>query len=329
VNPFVNRLRSERGMTLPEMLVAMVLMLVIMTATLTTLDSGNANRRLNDDRNDAVERARSSIDNAVRQLRNLASPTASAPSAIDRAQATDFSFRTFDPSKRLVRYCLETQQNGAPITNRPIRLIQMLSTSDLAGSYDTCIADGPNETTGWNARRVVAQDVVNRRSVVPTGGDANNVDLFAYNSSSTDLSMIKNVRINLLLDINAANKRPSQVRLASGAALRNQNQTPFATFTVTKLSSRRFRMNGSSSSDPENRNLIFSWYAGVGANFTPSSTNQIGTGSVLDKTFDVSVGSPANYFIKLVVSDSNLTDTCPTSTGSTASCPSAGPLNWS
>ena len=318
-------------MTLPEMLVAMTLMLIVMSATLTTLDSGGANRRLNDDRNDAVEQARGSIDLVVRQLRNLASPTSLSPDAITNAQSTDFTFRTFDPNKRLVRYCLETDSNGNPITDRAVRLIQMLSTNDSPGDMLHCTLDDTT-TPNWSSRKAVARDVVNRRSAPVGGGTANNVDVFAYNSSSADLSTVKNVRMNLLIDINAANKRPAQVTLASGAALRNQNQKPVATFTVQKISARRFKMNGSSSVDPENRNLIYTWYAGVGADFTPIDTgdtaNVIGTGSVLDKTFDQSVGTPANYYIKLVVSDSNLTDTCPTSSADTTKCPTAGPLSW-
>jgi type II secretory pathway pseudopilin PulG len=315
----LKRLNSERGMTLPELLVAMTLMIIVLTATLNTLDAGGANRRLNDDRNDAVEQARSSIDLVVRQLRNLATPTATTPSAIDRAQANDFSFRTFDPNKRLVRYCLETTGTtpGVPITSNATRLIQMLSVSNAPGSYDNCTLN----TTGWSSIKVVASRVVNIRT-------PNAVDLFAYDSSSTDFSTIKNVRINLLIDVNSAAKRPSQVRLASGADLRNQNQKPLATFSVTRLSPRHFLMNGTTSSDPEGRNLIFSWYADVGAGFVPSAANAIGSGSVLDYTFLSGVGSPANYYVKLVVSDSNLTDTCPTSAGVTTNCSTAGPIPW-
>jgi type II secretory pathway pseudopilin PulG len=318
------RLRSESGMTLPELLVSMTLMIIVLTATLTTLDAGGSNRRLNDDRNDAVEHARSSLDKIVRQLRNLASPTTSAPNAIDRAQATDFSFRTFDPSKRLVRYCLETNNDGTPITNRAISVIQMLSTTDTPGSYAACSTTA-TLSPAWSSRTIIAQNVVNRRAGTP----GNNADLFAYNSSSSDLSTIKNVRINLVIDINAESKRPAQVRLASGAALRNQNQVPVATFTVAKLGPRHFLMNGSNSSDPENRNLIFSWYADVGASFTPNdATNLIGNGSVLDYTFPAGVGTPANYYVKLVVSDSNLHDSCPTDAGDLTNCSTAGPIPW-
>jgi prepilin-type N-terminal cleavage/methylation domain-containing protein len=327
----LRRLNSERGMTLPELIIATTLMLIVMTATLTTLDSGATNRRLNDDRNDAVEQARASIDTVVRQLRNLATPTTTAPDAIDRAFPLDFSFRTFDPNKRLVRYCLQTNSNGSLITDRAVALIQMLSNTVAAGSYDSCTTSA-TDTPGWTSRKVVAQDVINKRSAPTGGGTPSDVDLFAYNSSSSDLSMIKNVRINLVVDINAANKRPAPVRLASGAALRNQNQQPLATFTVQNVSPRKFKMNGSSSSDPENRNLIFSWYAGNGANFVPDDTgsdaNVIGHGSVLDYTFPAGVGT-STYYIKLVVSDSNLTDTCPTSSGDKTNCTTAGPWDLS
>src|SRR3954447_26730584 len=315
----LKRLESqERGMTLPEMLVAMTLMLIVLSATLTTLDSGGANRRLIDDRNDAAERARTSIDTVVRQLRNLASPTATAPAAIAQAGATDFAFRTFDPNKRLVRYCLETDGGGINPgvipTGTSTNLIQMLSTSDVAGSFANCTLT----TTGWNgAHRRVAQFVVNKRS-------PNNIDLFSYNGSTSNTPTITNVRMNLVLDVNTAAKPPLQIRLASGAALRNQNQAPTSSFTVTNLSTRRFILNASGSSDPENRNLSYAWYFAPTATFTPGTTNFIGNGPVLDFTVPTNTPNGTNYFFKLVVSDSNLTDTCPTSTGSKLNCTTAG-----
>jgi prepilin-type N-terminal cleavage/methylation domain-containing protein len=316
----LNRLRSESGFTLPEMLVAMTLMLVVMGATLSSLDEGGANRRRNDDRNDAVEHARSSMDKVVRQLRNLASPSAATPSAIATAGATDFTFRTFDPNRRLVRYCLQTQTNGAAITTAATNLIQMLSTTDIPGVFTSCTLS----TSGWASRKVVATNVVNKRS-------PNTADVFAYNGDTTNTATITNVRMLLSIDVNSAAKRPAPITLASGAALRNQNQAPTATFTVQKQSARRFIMNATGSFDPENHNLIYKWYADVGASFTPSADNFLAAGPVLDWTFPTGQpsGSPSNFYIKLVVSDSNLTDTCPTNTGTTTNCSTAGPLNWS
>jgi prepilin-type N-terminal cleavage/methylation domain-containing protein len=316
----LSRLRREEGMSLPELLVAMVLMLVVMTATLNTLDAGGQNRRLNDDRNDAVERARSSMDNVVRQLRNLASPTPTAPSAIDRAQATDFAFRTFDPNKRLVRYCLETNNSGTIDTSTSTSLIQMLSTSDTLPLDGSAYAKCTLNTNGWSKMTRVAEWVVNQR--VSTGHPAEGV--FVYNGNPSNTATITNVRMNLQVDVNNATKRPEPVLLASGAALRNQNQRPVAMFTVTNPGPRRFIMNATSSSDPENHNLLYTWYLDRTATFTPSDTNVIGNGPVFDYTVPTNTPPASDYYFKLVVSDSNLSDTCPTSAGDKTNCTTAG-----
>ena len=47
------------------------------------------------------------IDRAARQLRNLANPTVTATTTIDRADDYDFIFQTSDPARTWVRYCLE------------------------------------------------------------------------------------------------------------------------------------------------------------------------------------------------------------------------------
>jgi prepilin-type N-terminal cleavage/methylation domain-containing protein len=318
----LTRLKSQDGFTLPEMLVSMVLMLVIMGATLSTLDEGGTNRRLNDDRNDAVDQARTSIDTVVRQLRNLAAPSAATPDAITRAQATDFAFRTFDPNKRIVRYCLQTPTNSTTPVTTAANLYQMLSVnaSVAASAFNDC----NGSTSGWSSRRIVATNVINRRS-----GDTPR-DIFAYNGNVANTATITNVRMQLSIDVNAGTKRPAPITLASGAALRNQNQAPTALFTVAKQGPRRFIMNATGSFDPEGHNLIYRWYADVSATFTPSSTNFLAAGPVLDWTFPTGqpAGSPSNFYIKLVVSDSNLTDTCPTSAGATTNCSTAGPLTW-
>lgn len=320
----IERLRSERGFSLIELLAAMTLMLIVMGATLNTLENGGTNRRANEDRNDAVEKARSSMDNIVRQLRNLASPSPATPDAIDRAQATDFSFRTFDPNKRLVRYCLQTTPAPAslPITGTSTNLIQMLSNTHNPGSYADCTLS----TANWTSRRIVASDVVNRR----TSSTTTPIDVFAYNGTAGNTSTITNVRLQLAIDINTEAKVPGTIKLASGAALRNQNQRPTATFTVTAASplatNREFILNGTNSNDPENRNLTFTWYADQAATFTPSAANFLGNGPVLDRTLPLGSYPAGTYYFKLVVSDSNLTDTCPTSAGVSTACPTAGPI---
>jgi prepilin-type N-terminal cleavage/methylation domain-containing protein len=301
-------LHDERGMTLVEMLVAMILMLIVLSATLTTLDSSGQNRRLVDLRTDAVETARSGMDTVVRQLRNLASPSAATPVAIDRALPTDLAFRTLDPTKKIVRYCLSDDTVPA----RQNILYQMIqNTASTPGSYTTC----RTSTAGWDRVVQVAANVVNQRS-----GTA----VFSYNGDTANTPTITNIRMNLIIDVNAAGVAPTQTRLASGAALRNQNQKPTANFAVTNPGAgRHFILNGTGSSDPEDRTLTYTWYAAPTLTFTPSGANQIGVGPVLDYTFPTTT-TLGNYYFKLIVSDSNLTDVCPNNT-TTTNCPSTGP----
>jgi prepilin-type N-terminal cleavage/methylation domain-containing protein len=308
------RLRDERGLTLTEMLMSMTLMAIVLGATLTTLDSSGQTRTLNDQRNDAVERARTATDTIVRQLRNLASPT-TGQNAIDRAQDLDFAFRTSDPTKKLVRYCL-SDSSSAP--NVIYRMIQSTTATVAASAYSSC----RTTTSGWTAITQVAGDVVNQRS-------PNNRPIFSYNGDTANTPTITNVRIQLVVDVNSFAARPTQTRLASGAALRNQNQAPTANFTYTHVpGSRRFVLNGTSSSDPEDRTLIYTWYAGQTPSFTGDAAHQIGVGAVLDYTFPTFTadGSASNWYFRLRVSDSNLTDFCPTAAGTFTNC-TPGPFS--
>jgi hypothetical protein len=294
----------------------MTLMLIVMSATLTTLDSSGQNRRLNEQRNDAVQRSRLAMETVSRQLRNLAAPSAATPNAIDRAQATDFSFRTFDPNRRIVRYCLSTAAQGTAEANV---LFQMLQTTATPGDYGNCIGT----TTGWGRITRVSTDIVNMRT-------PNNTPIFTFNGDGSNTSTITNVRMQLLVDINAAATRPAQLQLSTGVALRNQNQAPTARFEVNPVAGnlRRFRLNATGSTDPENRTLRYTWYIGTGATYDHTDTSvatEIGTGPFLDHTFLSAQGN--NKYFKLVVSDSNLTDTCPTQPGNVGNCPTAGPYN--
>src|SRR4051812_28806822 len=115
----MERLRAERGFTLVEVLLASSLMIVVLAATLTVFDQFVSTSNRNTAQNDAQDSARFSIDQVSRQLRNLALPTPQSPNSIDYASSTDLVFKTADPGRRRVRYCLQTsgspysQSNGA------------------------------------------------------------------------------------------------------------------------------------------------------------------------------------------------------------------------
>ena len=72
--------RREDGMSLVEVLLVMTLMLIVLGATLTTFNSFERKARDNQNLNEAQDSARRGLDLMARDLRNLASPTASIPS---------------------------------------------------------------------------------------------------------------------------------------------------------------------------------------------------------------------------------------------------------
>src|SRR5437763_6067395 len=65
------RLRDERGFTLPELLIAASLMLVVMGAIYGSLDAFEHSASATNSRNDAQQEARAATDLLAGQLRNL------------------------------------------------------------------------------------------------------------------------------------------------------------------------------------------------------------------------------------------------------------------
>ena len=71
-------------MSLIEVLLVMTLMLIVLSATLTTFNNFERKSRDNQNLNEAQDNARRGLDLLARDLRNLASPTPLMPLAIDR-----------------------------------------------------------------------------------------------------------------------------------------------------------------------------------------------------------------------------------------------------
>ncbi|MFP5361954.1 MAG: type II secretion system protein J [Thermoleophilia bacterium] len=254
------RLRDERGYSLPEVMIAMVLMLIILGATLTSLDAFRSNQKLDERRTEAQERVRRSVDRLERQLRNLATPAANVKS-IYRAQANDLVFQTADPQKRWVRYC----------TNPADPLIAS-GGGRLWFGVSNIVSDTPPTTTacpgtGWTSMQPVGESVVNAR-------DGLNRPLFTYNwpktaagvEITTDTSAITRIRTQLWVDTNPGSK-PVEQSLSTGVFLRNQNQAPVAAFTFTAAGR---ILNASGTTDFEGRRLNYHWYYGTSAVTPPA-----------------------------------------------------------
>jgi hypothetical protein len=248
---------AERGeTTLTGLLVAMVVFVAVLGATLALF---NGSERINRDtqaRVDAEDRARQAEEALVRDLRNLASPTPSQPQAVDRAGQRDIVFKTVDPVRpgvatneanvMRVRYCLD----GA---GRLWRMQQRWTSATVPAvpGGATWFADDPAcATTGWDRPQQLADTIVNY-----AGGRAR--PLFSYDSQ-TDLTAITSVAVSVFVDLDVT-KRPKETDLSSAVYLRNQNRPPIATL-IAKGSVQGLLLNGSLSTDPEGDLLTYCWY---------------------------------------------------------------------
>ena len=311
-------LRSQRGFTLIEVLIVMSLALVILGGTLTSFTNFNRKQKQTQTLNDSAQVARNAMDTAARQLRNLANQDPSQQTTtIALAQPHDLVFQTSDPSRKWVRYCLDTTgAGGVPASGSRGRLWES-ETATAAAPNGTLLAACPG--TGWVSSRVVADRVTNR----------NNRDLpvFSYScaasaaptcpSAPADYSRITNINTQLYVDPNPG-RAPAELRVVSGIYLRNQNEKPVPTFTSSPVagSPRTVILNASSSTDPEGRTLAYDWFLGNGAiSLTPeeacatevkqkangSSLIYLGQGVTYRYTVPAGVASPMN--IQLVVRD--------------------------
>lgn len=260
----MSRLGSERGWTLIELLVAMSLMTVVFTATLTLFVGFHRNERVNRLQDESQDQAHQAMEQLTRQLRNLASPRDFDPAAVELAGDYDFVFKTVDPLKpggslndrniKRVRYCLSPSSSNSEL---------------LWTQQQTWVAPNPPPTlpstascpdSAWGNQRVVSQDVVNRE---------NSEGVFGYTPSPGGLADIRAVQIKLWTDVNPG-KRPGATKLASGVFLRNQNRAPVPSCTATYAGNNQVVLNGSASEDPEGRPIRgYEWLKG-GTAFNPA-----------------------------------------------------------
>jgi prepilin-type N-terminal cleavage/methylation domain-containing protein len=259
-------LRRDDGFTMIELLLVCVISLIVFGATVTAWTSIYSSNRALEGQQDNAETARVALDRAARQLRNLANPTVNAITTIDRATDYDFIFQTSDPSKTWVRYCLQTSGGGNSVGDAT--LWESESASAVSGVMRTACPG-----TGWDRQTAVVEGVTNQ-----AGGIDRNI--FDYECSlasaatcpadTTEYSKITNVGIDLWVDADNTD-RVSELNVATGVFLRNQNEGPTALVSEPhKLQALRWFLNGSGSSDPEGRTLEYFWFEGA-----PPTTSEI------------------------------------------------------
>jgi len=253
--------REESGISLVELLLAMVLMLIVLGATLTTFTDLERDSARAAARNESQDAVRRNVGQLTRELRNLASPSAYAPQAVERAGPADLVFQTVDPvgpntgdnasNLRRMRYCLEDAS--------PARMWMQW------GTWTTSTPPGvPADTAcpgaGWDGQEVVAQGVTNADRPA-----------FTYNAAVT--TEISAVNVDLFVDMDPL-RPPGETRLRSGAFLRNQNRVPTAAFAASPAAGGKVVLNGSPSSDPEGQPLTYVWMTDEGG-----AAKKLGTGT--------------------------------------------------
>jgi prepilin-type N-terminal cleavage/methylation domain-containing protein len=341
--------RSERGFTLVELLVAMTLMLVVLSATLTSFNAFSNNVDRNAKFNDQQDQARTILDQIVRQTRNLANPTTGTPGApastIAFADEGRLVFQTTDPQKQWVSYCLNTGGTTTTPPTSPTRetiWYQTTANNSLTPSTvaSTMVSGCPSGSGSWQTTRRVADFVTNQANssvdrpffqyYSDTGQLPSSNPTPPSSVAASDLSKIVRVRTSVFMKLDPS-RPPAETQLSSAAYMRNQNQSPTASFVVT-ISGSQYTFDAGGSSDPEGRTLDYNWYtAPRSTSITPDPTalpdcstknpslpsgwGCLGTSVVLtNKTFP----SATDVFLR-VTDPGGLTSLTPVSGGS---CPS-------
>jgi hypothetical protein len=254
--------REQRGLALPELLMAALLMLVIMGATLTSLTTFESTSRINELQNDNQEAVRAAIDQIAREFRNHGVSTQDAPQGIALMGSYDLVFQTIGLNKpattanvrnvERIRYCLDTSNP------RNERLWSQTQTwTSAAPPAVPSTASCPD--AAWGNQRILADKITNRFN--PANPSAfKDRPIFIPNSAVT--AEITRIDLSLYLDSTPGGgpaDAPNEVHIDSGIFLRNQNQAPTASFTAAVTGSRHIVLNASDSNDPDNQSLQYVW----------------------------------------------------------------------
>jgi prepilin-type N-terminal cleavage/methylation domain-containing protein len=266
-------LHNDRGWTLVELLVAMTLMLIVLSATLTSFNAFSNNSKRNFDFNDQQDQVRTTLDTIVRQARNLANPTTGAAGStfttIAYAGSDRLVFQTTDPQKQWVSYCLDSTtptrgviwyQTTANNTLTP----NVVNSGSATGSNNSgpMVQGCPSQSPNWSTQLRVGDFVTNR---------ANNQDrpLFSYFATDgpvptvpvplADTSKVVRVGTSVFMKLDP-NRAPAETELASAAYMRNQNQPPTSSFVATVSGGSNYTFDAGASLDAEGRTLLYDWY---------------------------------------------------------------------
>jgi prepilin-type N-terminal cleavage/methylation domain-containing protein len=250
---------DQRGFSLVEMLVSLLVALIVFGAAMSALDLFQRDNRWDQLRNEAQDNARSAVDRLGLYLRNTASPSAGSAGALEAAGPYDLTFQTVSSSQTFggsnttnqmrTRYCLNTSNSSNEILEQQIQTWTS-STAPAIPSESQC----PSKDANWTKTYAVVSNITNEIN-------GQNRQLFNYNpcgTSCSSTSSIKGVEVDLFLNPDTNNTHPGETELKSGIYFRNSLSPPVANFTDAFVSGQEV-LNASSSTDPNGQSLTYQW----------------------------------------------------------------------
>jgi type II secretory pathway pseudopilin PulG len=265
--------REESGFTLPELLVAASLMIVIMGAIYGALSAFQNSASRTSNQNDAQDQARAATDLLAWQLRNLRMPANPSGGPLEQSGSYDLVFQTVTPSATAgsnptrvgrVRYCYD---NSTPASARIWLQTQTWTSASPPAIPSTAVCPDP----AWGNQRIVADHLVNQYA----GATRPVWTTTSFPSTSTDPADIVGLRTDVFVDIDPL-RRPLETRLTTAVALRNANRRPVAGFNATQVGT-HVSLDASPAFDPEGQLLTYSWSVSGG-----TCTPALGTTALAD-----------------------------------------------
>jgi Tfp pilus assembly protein PilW len=271
------RLRAERGMALPELLVAIVVSLAVFGAAVDAFAGFISTQARADRQTEAQDKARTAIDRMAVQLRSAMSTGATSAQPI--VTHSDWELIYLAPyagasttnntrGLRFVRYCLDRSD----LNNQKLWLQTQPYNSSTQPSPPATTAC-PN-ATGWAVKEVVASNLVNSSSD----------PLFTRKLDGTNVT---DVAVHAVVDWDV-NRTPPATKLQSKVTLRNLNRLPVAGLSCSKTNGHVI-CDASASSDPEGQAVTFAWKVdGASVSETSYRLDQAGLANG-SHTFEVTV----------------------------------------